>query len=166
MEEFRLVLRKLSDDDKASWFGLAPTEETKIRLGFADLKVVLERISALPVPPMTEVKDVPAGKIEANALSEAVTRLLKEGLIKSPLVADFLSEWYDETLAERLAEAFKAEYLRLRDVHVPNQVFAGLQSWAGGDRRGSPEHELAVLAVIAYYFERCDIFEEPRGATR
>ena len=166
LEELRLVFRKLSDDDKASWFGVAPTEETKIRLGFADLKVVLERIAALPALPMTDVKDVPAGKIEANAISEAVTRLLKEGMIKSPLVADFLSEWHDETLGERLAGAFKAEYLRLREKHVPNQIFAELQSWAGGDHRGSPEHELAVLTVIAYYFESCDIFEEPRGAAR
>jgi hypothetical protein len=166
LEELRPVFRTLLDDDKASWFGLAPTEETKIRLGFADLKVVLERIAALSAPLMTGVKDVPAGKIEANALSEAVARLLKEGLIKSPLVADFLSQWHDDTLGERLAEAFKAEYRLLRDVHVPNRIFAELQSWAGGDHRGSPEHELAVLTVIAYYFERCDIFEEPRGATR
>ena len=27
--------------------------------------------------------------------------------------------------------------------------------------RGTPEHQLAVLTVLAYYFERCDIFEEP-----
>jgi hypothetical protein len=166
LEELRLVFRKLSNDDKSSWFGLVPTEETKIRLGFADLKVVLERIATLPAPPMSEVKDVPAGKIEANALSEAVVQLLKEGMIKSPLVADFLSSWYDETLGERLAEAFRAEYQRLRGDHAPNQIFAELQSWAGGDNRGSPEHELAVLTIIAYYFERCDIFEAPRGVDR
>lgn len=166
LEELRLVFRKLTDDDKSSWFGLAPTEETKISLGFADLQVVLERIAALPAPAMTDVKDVPTGKIEANALSEAVARLLKEGMIKSPLVADFLSQSHDETLGERLAEAFKAEYQRLRDDHAPNQIFAELQSWAGGDHRGAPEHELAVLTVIAYYFERCDIFEEPRGAAQ
>lgn len=165
LEELRLIFRKLSGDDKASWFGLAPTEETKTRLGFGDLQVVLERLALLAVPSQTDVKDVPAGKIEANALSEAVTRLLKEGMIKSFLFADFLSQWYDETLGERLAEAFKTEYRRLRDAHViPNQIFAELQSWAGGEQRGTPEHELAVLTVIAYYFERCDIFEEPRKA--
>jgi hypothetical protein len=166
LEELRPVFRMLSNDDKSSWFGLAPSEETKVRLGFADLKVVLERIAALTASQMTDVKDVPAGKIEANALSEAVSRLIKEGMIKSPLVADFLSTWHDETLGDRLAEAFKAEYRRLRDDYTPNQTFAELQSWAGGDSRGSPEHELAVLTIIAYYFERCDIFEEPRGATR
>ncbi len=166
MEELRLILRKLTVEDKASWFGLAPTDATKAKLGFGDLKVVLERIAALPSPSMTDVKDVPAGKIEANALSEAVAQLLKEGMIKSPMVADFLSQWHDETLGERLAEAFKTEYRRLRADLVPNQIFAALQSWAGGDHRGTPEHELAVLAIIAYYFERCDIFEEPRSAAR
>ena len=163
LEELRLVFRKLSSDDKASWFGLAPDDETKTRLGFGALQVVLESIAALPVPPMTGVSDVPTGKIEANALSEAVTRLLKESMINSPLVADFLARWYDETLGERLAEAFKAEYSRLRADHAPNRIFGELQTWAGGNHRGTPEHELAVLTVIAYYFERCDIFEEPRG---
>jgi hypothetical protein len=165
LEELKLVFRKLSDDDKASWFGPALTEETRSRVGFAELKVVLERIAASPAPHMAEVKDVPSGKLEANALSEAVIRLIKEGWFKSYLVADFLSKWYDETLGERLAEAFKTEYQRLRSDHTPNQVFSELQSWAGGNLRGSPEHELAVITVIAYYFERCDIFEEPRGST-
>lgn len=166
LEELRPVFRKLSAEDKASWFGPSPTEATRIILGYDDLKVVLERIASLPVPPMTEVKDVPMGKIEANALSEAVAWWLKEGMKKSPLVDKFLTQWHDETLGERLAESFKAEYRRLRQIGRPNQIFAELQSWAGGDNRGTPEHELAVIAVMAYYFERCDIFEEPRGAAR
>lgn len=166
LEELRLIFRKLSTEDKATWFGPAPNDETKIKLDFSDLKVVLEKIATQPAPPVTDVKDVPMGKIEANALSEAVMRLLKEGMFKSPLVEAFLSQWYDETLGERLAEAFKAEYQRLRLDYSPNQIFAELQSWAGGKERGTPEHELAVLTVMAYYFERCDIFEEPRGTAR
>ena len=166
LEELRQIFRMLSVDDKASWFGPAPTDATRLKLGFADLKVVLERIAALSAQPMTDVRDVPTGKIEANALSEAVARLLKVGMVGSPLVADFLAQWHDETLGERLAESFKAEYGRLRGNHSPKQIFGELLSWAGGDNRGPPEHELAVLTVIAYYFERCDIFEEPREAAR
>ena len=164
LEELRPIFRALTVEDKASWFGLAPTDATKATLGFSDLQVVLERMAALPVPTMAKMKDVPTGKIEANALSESVARLLKEGMVKSPLIADFFSRWHDETLGERLAETFKAEYRRLRKQHSPNQIFAELQSWVGGARRGAPEHELAVLTVLAYYFERCDIFEEPRSA--
>lgn len=163
LEELRQIFRTLSFEDKASWLGPAPTEATKLKLGFADLKVVIERIAALPAPLMAEVKDVPAGKIEANALSEAVARLLKEGMIKTHLVEEFLSQWYDESLGERLATAFKTEYARLRDQQTPNEIFRDLQAWAGGTSRGTPEHEIAVYTVLAYYFERCEIFEEPRS---
>jgi hypothetical protein len=162
LEEIRLVFRKISEDDLQSWFGCVPTEETKAKLGFKDLQLVLETISGKPVPSPQEVKDVPAMKIEANALSESVATLLKAGMTKAPLVKSFFAQWHDETLGERLAEAFKAKYLELRGHFTPNEIFSELQSWAGGGGRGTPEHELAVLTVIAYYFERCDIFEEPR----
>jgi hypothetical protein len=166
LDELLVIFRKLTLDDKESWFGPALSDGTKACLGFADLEVVLERIAGLPVPPMSNVRDVPAGKIEANALSDSVARLLKEGMIKSSLVEDFLSHWHDETLGDKLAEAFKTEYSRLRRTMSPDQVFTELESWAGGNVRGTPEHELAVLTVMAYYFERCDIFEEPRSVPR
>ena len=47
--------------------------------------------------------------------------------------------------------------------HTPNEIFHELQEWVGGANRGTPEHEMAVLTVIAYYFESCDIFEEPKS---
>jgi hypothetical protein len=163
LEEFRIIFRKLSLDDLQSWFGLAAlSDETKLRLGFADLQVVLETIAGRAAPISQEVKDVPMGKIEANALSESVATLLKAGMAKAPLVEAFFRQWHDEALGERIAESFKARYLELRRGFRPNDLFAEIQAWAGGDGRRSPEHELAVLTVIAYYFERCDIFEAPR----
>ena len=165
LEEFRLVLRKLSLVDLESWLGAAPSDETKSKLVFSDLQVVLETIADRAVPTSQEVKDVPMGKIEANALSESIATLLKAGMAKAPLVEAFFRQWHDEALGERIAESFKARYLELRSAFRPNDLFAEIQAWAGGDGRGSPEHELAVLTVIAYYFERCDIFEEPRKPT-
>jgi hypothetical protein len=108
------------------------------------------------------VKDVPRGKIEANALSNSVATLLREGMIKAPLVTRFFEQWHDTMLGERIAKSFRAKYESLRENLTPNLIFAELQAWAGGVNRGAPEHELAVLTVMAYYFERCDIFEEPR----
>jgi hypothetical protein len=87
--------------------------------------------------------------------------LLKEGMAKAPLVSEFFGKWHDPNFGERIAEAFRQKYLSLRDKATPNQVFNDIQAWAGGAERGSAEHELAVLTVLAYYFERCDIFEEP-----
>ncbi|CAK8716012.1 ABC-three component systems C-terminal domain-containing protein [Candidatus Electronema halotolerans] len=162
LEELRLIFRLLSEEDCISWFGLAPTEETKAKLGFKELQVVFEILASNAAPPSFTVQPVPQGKIEANALSESVRELIKSGMSKSWLVSDFLEKWHDETLGERLAVAFREEYKRRRGTMPPNQIFSELQTWAGGRERGTPEHEMAVLTVLAYYFERCDIFEEPR----
>lgn len=162
LEELRLVFRRLSLDDLTSWFGPALNEEIKAKLGFKDLQIVLESLAGKAAPPGAIVGIVPSGKIEANDLSESVATLIKNGMAKAPLVSDFFEKWHDETLGERLSVAFRREYERLRGSLRPNLIFSELQEWAGGTHRGTPEHEMAILAVLAYYFERCDIFEEPR----
>lgn len=164
MEELRIVFRTLSAEDKQIWFGSSPSDETKLKLQFEDLRIVLETLADGAVESDRAVKDVPRRKIEANALSESVAVLLKEGMTKAQLVQEFFEQWHDATLGECIAKSFRARYEVLRDDGMnPNRVFSELQAWAGGVARGTPEHELAVLTVMAYYFERCDIFEEPRG---
>ena len=166
LEELRVVFRKLSLEDRQTWFGLAPNAQMKVKLGFEDLRVVLVTLADRSVASNDPVKDVPPGKIQANTLSESVATLLREGMSKAPLVQDFFEQWYDASFGERIAKSFRTKYASLRDEHLmPNRIFSELQAWAGGTDRGTPEHELAVLTVMAYYFERCDIFEEPRGKT-
>jgi hypothetical protein len=162
--EFLVVFRRLSLEDMQSWFGAAPNAETSAKLGFKDLQVVLETLAAQPQPYGVQVKDVPRGKIEANALSPAVAKLLTDGMVKAPLVSLYFEQWHDPTLGERLSSAFRAKYEVLQNDFTPARVFFELQAWAGGAERGTPEHEMAVYAVMAYFFERCDIFEEPREA--
>jgi hypothetical protein len=164
LEEFRVVFRRLSDDDLQTWFGPAPTEETKLKVGFKDLQIVLETLAGQTSSIPQEVRNVPKGKIEANALSNNVAKLIKEGMVKAPLVEEFFCQWHDQTLGERLAKSFKTQYLNMKPCFTPNAIFSEMQSWAGGNARGTPEHELAVVIVIAYFFERCDIFEEPRDS--
>jgi hypothetical protein len=86
-------------------------------------------------------------------------------MVKAPLVKQFFEKWHDSTLGERIAKSFRSKYESLRIDSTPNQIFTKLWAWAGGGDRGTPDHELAVLTVMAYYFERCDIFEEPREVT-
>jgi hypothetical protein len=164
LEKLKEVFRKLSLDDLTSWFGSAPREET--RIGFADLQHILKFVATKDIPVDIPVKEVPPDKIKANDLSESVSILLKAGMQKTIIVDDFFKRWADETLGGRVATAFREKYRQLRkEVFIPNAIFAEMQQWAGGSGSATPEHQLAVLAVLAYYFERCDIFEEP-GAVR
>ena len=165
LEELRLVFRRLSSEDLASWFGPAPTEETKMKMGFKDIQIIIESLASKALPKVAIIKDVPPRKIESNDLSESVAILIKSGMSKAPLILDFLDRWADETLGERLAVAFREEYARLKGTLHPNQIFSELQIWVGGSQVGTAEYQMAVLAVLAYFFERCDIFEEPRAPT-
>ncbi|MCG3774312.1 MAG: hypothetical protein JW395_1131 [Nitrospira sp.] len=164
LEELRVVFRRLSPDDCASWFGVAPTEMTQNQLGFKDIQIVLISLAGKAASSGVAVKTVPPGKIEANDLSESVATLIKSGMTKAPMASEFFDSWHDETLGERLAVTFREEYERLRGTMHPNQIFSELQTWVGGSHHGTAEHQMAVLTVMAYYFERCDIFEEPRDA--
>lgn len=161
LEELRVVFRRISPEDLSSWLGTVPDEAT--RLGYKDLQVVLESLGGAKASLDAEVKVVPPRKIEANALSEAVATLVKSGMAKAHLVSSFLGDWHDETLGERLAVAFRAKYDSLRTTASPNEIFYAIQTWAGGSELGHPEHQLAVQTVMAYFFERCDIFEAPRA---
>ena len=163
LEEFRIVFRRLTIEDLQSWFGFAPTEETKVNLGLKDLQVILERLAGQTIPSGQTVETVPIGKIEANALSESVAQLLKAGIAKSPLVQMFFEQWHDPYLGEKVAEEFRTKYKLLREQFTPNQIFTEFQIWVGGENYGSPEYQLAVLAVIAHFFQACDIFEGSKG---
>ncbi len=165
LEELRTIFRKLPVEDKQSWFGFAPTRETKAKLGFKDVQVILEKIASTSELEPTQVKVVPEGKLLANALSDAIVTLLRQGISKSYIVQNFFEQWYDPTYGERLSRTFNEKYKELREQFTPNRIFQELQIWVGGDQRGTPEHELAVITVLAYFFERCDIFEEPRSGT-
>lgn len=163
LEELREIFRQLPREDLESWFGYAPNNQTKVKMGFKEIQVVLESISSKKPDPRKLVKQVPPKKIEANQLSEDIATLLKEGMTKTSLVDDFFGKWYDPTFGEQIATSFREKYDTLRENLTPNEIFYELQSWVGGSERGTAEHEMTVLTVIAYYFESCDIFEEPQN---
>ena len=65
-------------------------------------------------------------------------------------------------MGEEVAEGFRNRYRGLKAIgHTPDEIFADLQEFAGG-MHGEPARQGAVLAVLSYFFERCDIFEDAK----
>lgn len=165
-EEMLAKFRELSLQDLESWFGPSLTMEANVNLGYSDLMAVLTHISVAPAPAASEVKDVSHGKIEANLLSQAVADFLKIGMQKSPLVMKFFDDWKNPVYGEQIASAFKNEYVALRDATPqlhPDEIFGRLEAWAGGMVNTTPTHKAAVLAVMAYLFDKCEIFEDAQA---
>lgn len=164
--ELLAEFRRLSLQDLESWFGLSPTIEINLGLGYADLAAVLQHINSSLPQVNAEVKDVSPGKIEANLLSPAVADFLKIGMQKSHLVSGFFQNWNDPTYGERIASAFREKYIGLKAVVPtlhPDEIFGRLEAWAGGSTNNMPAHKAAVLAVMAYFFDKCEIFEDAKA---
>lgn len=158
--ELRNIIFALCDLDIANLLGEAPATKTVAILGFDDLRPVINGIAQQEPPSDHKIKPVPEDKLEANALSESVKALLLVGMRKSSLVHRFFSTWHDPELGDRVARSFRARYEQLRDANiVGDDAFLELWRYAGGSGRGSPRNEAAVLAVLAFLFEECEIFE-------
>ena len=154
---------ELPDANVATLFGAAPTRRDFENLGLADLRPVLLRLAAQDPVADVDVRPVPPRKIEANALSANVSLLLKSGMPRADLVQHFFDSYHDAALGDQIASAFKARYAQLRATGSGSDtVFWGLIDFAGGLDNHGAGHAAAVLAVIAYLFEQCEIFERPR----
>lgn len=161
-EELRQKVFSLQDEEIKALLGPSPTRKDLTKLAFEDLRIVLVGIGQQVPLVDSEVRPVPAGKLSANALSVNVEILLRSGMTKADLVKRFFDDWHDPTLGDRVAERFKEEYTSLKLTQlVPDDIFTRLFVFAGGGERGTPMHEVAVLAVLAHLFEECDIFEKP-----
>lgn len=61
---------------------------------------------------------------------------------------------------DEIAESFRHRYDEVRsDGLSPDEIFAQLQRHATGNGVSSPARQSAALAVLAFFFEECDIFE-------
>ena len=104
-------------------------------VGFEDLGVVLEAIAGPAPSDLTKVRIVNGKKIERNRLSDSVGEFLKAGMAKADRVSQFFQRYHDPTFGDRVAGAFKRQYLRLRDSgYWADEIFHSLQVFAGGER--------------------------------
>jgi hypothetical protein len=158
--ELRIVVMGLALHQLEDLFGVAPSQRTLELLDFAALRPVLIAIERQP-PPADPPLNAPSPlKLERNALSVDAAGLLRQGRRREKLVQDFFDAWPDPGFGEAIAEGFRIRYQALKAVGLSaDAIFGELQAFAGG-MDGEPARQGAVLAVLSYFFERCDIFED------
>jgi hypothetical protein len=158
--ELRNVVMGLALHQLEDLFGVVPSQRTLEKLNFAALRPVVMAIQRRE-PDAEPLMGAPSpNKLQKNALSGDAAGLLRQGRRREKLVQDFFDAWPDPSFGEDVAEAFRTRYQALKAVGLgPDQIFGQLQTFAGG-MDGDPSQQGAVLAVMSYFFERCDIFED------
>ncbi|WP_296710693.1 ABC-three component system protein [Rhodoblastus sp.] len=141
-------------------FGYVPSITVVDRLVLSDVVPIIEALARQepnPNPPLTPPS---VEKLAKNALSDDSALLLQMGRRKSGLVDTFFRKSARPDLGERIAEAFRGRYAELKSLDLPaDSVFKHLQDYAG--MNGEPKRQGAALAVLSYFFDNCDIFEDP-----
>jgi hypothetical protein len=83
-------------------------------------------------------------------------------MTKADLVDRYFGGHHDPTYRDEVAEKFRRRYEELRSEGLsPDRVFDELRIYIGGSTLQSAEYDAALLAILAYFFESCDIFERP-----
>ena len=142
-------------------FGFAPSKTGMETLMLEDLKPVIDSLQRTDPEPGAEPVTPPSlDKVARNSLSEDAASLLRVGRRKEMLVDAWFRKSPNVDLGERVAEAFRRRYARLKESgKSADRIFAHLQQYAGTGKE--PKQQNAALAVLSYFFERCDIFEDP-----
>lgn len=147
-------------------FGPAPTNVMLEKLGFDDLKPVVDALAqAEPDPANVPLAPPSADKLDHNKLSGEVADFLRIGRRKEPLVDDFMHKMVWPDTPERIAEAIRNKYQGLKRLGLaPDAIYAHLEEFVGV--QGDARRKAAALAVLSYFFERCDIFEDVDAEAR
>ena len=158
------VFGRLSRSHLEQLFGRQPTAADFDRLGFKELQIVLQAIMVTKPEPEPVIKVPSLEKIAYNKLSPETASFLALGRQRERAVQDFLERWPDPGLADQIAQTFRSKYRSLQDVGLDNEnIFIKLMQFAGFNQGSGSSHNAAVLAVLSYFFERCEIFEDPNG---
>lgn len=157
-EELRRVVFELDTVELESLFGPIPGRRDMMDLRLENLLPVLDHIALMDPSSDPDLRPPPAHKISLNMLSQNVEILLKAGWSKVAVVRKYFT--LRPMRKDELAESFRHSYDKLRDDGFsPDEIFTELQRFAAGDGVRSPSRQCAVLAILAFFFEECDIFE-------
>jgi hypothetical protein len=160
--ELRDIAMELKLHQLEAIFGFVPSMRTLDTLSYEDIAPVIAAIQTQePYPLGSPIKPVSVEKLDKNQLPLEAAELLKIGRRKEQLVRQYFSQHNQPDFGEHVAQAFREKYGALKAIKAePGTIFNRMHEFAGGIQ-DDVKKQGAVLAILSYFFENCDIFEDP-----
>jgi hypothetical protein len=140
-----------------------PVSDRVYRIGMDDLGPLLAHlVEQRRQAPASAPPKAPPDKLEYNRLCQEDYDEIIAALRYTYLVAEYYQQRRDVTERDEVAEGINAYYRQIRPAYDdPSDVLWKLQEYVAGNARGRRDQERAVMVVLGYFFENCDIFEKP-----
>ena len=153
---------KLSQTDLQTLFGTVPTLTDLYNVQFQNFANVLRYVAKRPPFVDADIRPIPFGKLDANGLSDDAKNFILLGKRKSDYAGEFFDKWNDPAYGNQVSNSFKQEYSKLKNIGLsPDDIFSQLLIFTGLHMVTDSSDKMAVYALVAYFFEVCDIFESP-----
>ncbi|WP_339176916.1 ABC-three component system protein [Paenibacillus sp. FSL R5-0701] len=160
--EIRGIIFSLEEPIIRDILGPVPSKKNYTTLKFEDIQPVIKSISRRSNPRNEDLKPVPENKLLINGLSDPIIGLIKAGLLRAPLVRDYLNLQTDLNLGDQISETLRNYYEDLRDNSQlePDDIYSELAKFITDPHKTDNQvYMAAVHTILAYFFEQCTIFE-------
>ncbi|MFF3014020.1 ABC-three component system protein [Streptomyces sp. NPDC057939] len=141
-----------------------PIQAKTYGLGLTDLEALLARLGdqRQTVEPLTAIPDVNKYKLEWNRLTGDVRDALIQGIRHSPLVEAYYAGIAAPDEGDQVAQGFRVYYDQTRSkTDSQEKLWTALQEYILGNANPSLSSMYCAWIVIAYFFQRCDVFDVP-----
>ncbi|WP_181776695.1 ABC-three component system protein [Amycolatopsis pittospori] len=162
---FRDESCRLELDQVEDLLGMAlPVQELAYGVALEELEPLLAHLREGRVRNFdpTEISAVSKQKLDYNRFSEDVKDELRRSIIRSADIDAYYQELIDITERDEVAAAFREEFLRICDkIDEPDDILWQLEQYVLGNASAPIRMRKAALAILAYFFQSCDIFNNP-----
>ena len=156
---------QLSQTDLQSLFGPVPTFADLYNVQFQNFANVLQYIAKRRPSDDADLRPIPYGKLDANGLSDDSKHFIFLGKRKSDYAGEFFDQYHNPEYGDQVSSSFAHEYSKLKNLGLPpDDIFSQLLIFTGLHMVTDSSDKMAVYALVAYFFEVCDIFEAPLRA--
>lgn len=162
MRHFRDLLGKQDSQDVEGLLKSQLPIQHAVSVGLQEMEELLADLALLRIADVSPptIESVSVHKLRYSELTEDSQKELRYGMRHSAMISDYYQRRIDITERDDVATRFHAEYLDAVGYGLePEDVLLRLREFLAGNRMPSGPNYRAQTAVLAYFFESCDIFE-------
>lgn len=160
---FREIMATLPESELERLLGPLARQNDFHNLQMSEVKELVDAIVSdiVDYAPKTQtISPVSSSKLDFNKIPEMWASPLRSGRYNEHLIQDYFSNHPLPTQGEILAKHFNDKYLEFANQKLkPSTIMSELYLQIVGPDEQSIERQVAAYTILAYLFERCDIFE-------
>lgn len=163
MRHIRDMLGPLDRNQVEQLLGVPLPVQHEISFGLSEMEELLKYLAKQRIPsdPAMGLEQVSARKLDHNEFSPDTQSELREGMKYSSIIDSYYQDRIDVTERDEVAARFQAEYASAaEELDDPEDIMLRLRIFLSGTKVTRADDYRAQTAILAYFFQTCDIFED------